>query len=136
MRIGEASARSGVSAKMIRHYEGLGLLPRAPRRDNNYRDYDRSDVAILQFIRRARDLGFSLEEARELVALWRDRSQPSAKVKRLAESHIADLERRIAEMSAMADTLRGLARACRGDHRPECPILADLAGVASRRDAR
>jgi Cu(I)-responsive transcriptional regulator len=131
MNIGEASARSGVSAKMIRHYERIGLAPRAPRRDNNYRDYDGKHVVVLQFIRRARDLGFSLEETGELLALWRDRSRPSAKVKRLAEQHIADLEGRIAEMTAMANTLRRLAKACRGDYRPDCPILADLA--ASRR---
>ncbi|MBL8549399.1 MAG: Cu(I)-responsive transcriptional regulator [Hyphomonadaceae bacterium] len=132
MRIGEAAERSGVSAKMIRHYEGLGLLPRAARRDNNYRDYDERDVAVLQFIRRARDLGFSLDEAGVLLSLWRDRGRSSAKVKRLAEQHIADLDRRIAEMRSMADTLRGLASACRGDQRPECPILADLAGARAK----
>ena len=133
MNIGEASALSGVSAKMIRHYETIGLLPAAARRGNNYRDYDERAVAGLQFIRRARDLGFSLEETGALLELWRDRTRASANVKRLAEEHISDLERRIAEMRAMADTLRDLAKTCRGDQRPDCPILADLAGPPRKR---
>lgn len=137
MNIGEVAVRSGVSAKMIRYYEATKLLPSAQRRANGYRDYDSKDVAMLQFVRRGRDLGFSLEEIRELLTLWRDRRRSSKNVKRLAEAHIGDLRRRIGEMSAMADTLQALARACRGDERPECPILEDLAAAEkTKRQAR
>jgi len=127
MNIGEASERSGVSAKMIRYYEGVGLLPSAARRTNGYRDYGDPEVALLQFVRRTRDLGFSLEEVSTLLALWSDKKRPSREVKRLAEAHIADLERRIREMRAVMKTLRGLAQHCHGDERSDCPILDDLA---------
>lgn len=128
MRIGEAAARSGVSAKMIRHYESIGLLAPAPRRDNSYRDFDARDVHDLTFIRRARDLGFSMEEIARLLALWRDRDRPSREVKEIAQAHVADLEARIARMQEMVATLRHLSKACAGDERPDCPILTGLAG--------
>ena len=127
MNIGEASERSGVSAKMIRYYEGVGLLPSAARRPNNYRDYGDQEVAVLQFVRRTRDLGFSLDEVSTLLALWSNKKRPSREVKRLAEDHVADLERRIREMRAVMKTLRGLAQHCHGDERSDCPILDDLA---------
>ena len=126
MNIGQASAASGVSAKMIRHYEAIGLLRPAARKANLYRDYAGHDVHELRFIGRARKLGFSMEEISALLALWRDKNRPSREVKRVAAAHLADLETRIAEMQSMAGTLRELVRACRGDHRPDCPILGDL----------
>lgn len=132
MNIGEASERSGVSAKMIRYYESIALL-KAARRDNGYRDYDEGDVSVLQFIRRTRDLGFSLEEVAELLKLWRDRRRPSREVKRLATLHIDDLERRIREMRSVVKTLRELANTCHGDERSDCPILDDLAAPRSRK---
>ena len=128
MNIGAAAAESGVTAKMIRHYEAIGLLPPAQRRGNDYRDYGRRDVHELRFIKRARKLGFSIPEIGELLALWRDRARPSREVKRIAEAHIDDLQSRVAEMQAMANTLQELVAACHGDDRPDCPILDDLAG--------
>jgi len=127
VNISEAADRSGVSAKMIRYYEGIGLLVPAARRENGYRDYGDDDVSILQFIRRTRDLGFSLDEVAALLALWRDRKRSSREVKRLAAAHIEDLKRRMKEMRAVLRTLRELAHSCHGDDRSECPILADLA---------
>src|SRR5690242_8865073 len=127
MNIGAAAAEGGVTPKMIRHYEAIGLLRRAPRRDNAYRDYGPRDIHELRFIGRARRLGFSIPEIGELLALWRDRGRPSREVKRIADAHIGNLELRIAEMQAMADTLRDLVAACHGDDRPDCPILDDLA---------
>lgn len=127
MNIGQASRHSGISTKMIRHYEALGLIQPAARTESNYRDFSERDVNDLRFIRRARSLGFSIEEISRLLSLWRDGSRPSREVKALAESHIQALEQRIAEMQAMTDTLRHLARGCAGDDRPDCPILADLA---------
>jgi MerR family transcriptional regulator, copper efflux regulator len=127
MNIGRAAAASGVSAKMIRHYEAIGLLRPAQRRQNDYRDYGERDIHELRFIGRARRLGFSIDEIGALLALWRDRGRPSREVRRIAEAHVSDLEARIAEMKAMAKTLGELVRACHGDDRPECPILDDLA---------
>ena len=127
MNIGEASDRSGVSAKMIRYYEGVGLLPSAARRPNNYRDYGDQEVAVLQFVRRTRDLGFSLDEVSALLALWSNKKRPSRDVKRMAEKHIADLEHRIIEMRTVMKTLRELAKNCHGDERSDCPILDDFA---------
>jgi Cu(I)-responsive transcriptional regulator len=127
VNIGTAAERSGVSAKMIRYYESVDLLKPAARRDNGYRDYADADVAILQFIRRTRDLGFSLEEVSALLALWQNRKRSSREVKRLAEGHIVDLERRIKDMRAVVRTLRALAQHCHGDERSDCPILDDLA---------
>lgn len=127
MRIGEAAAASGVSAKMIRHYEAVGLLPAASRRDSGYRDYGAAEVHALRFIRRARDLGFSLAEIAGLLALWGDRNRASAEVKRLALAHVTALEAKARDLSAMASTLRHLAAHCHGDARPDCPILDELA---------
>src|SRR5580704_3160343 len=127
MNIGAAAASSGVTATMIRHYEAIGLLRPAERRANDYRDYGERDLHELRFIKRARRLGFSIAEIGELLALWRDRGRPSREVKRIAEAHIGDLQSRVAEMQAMANTLRELVATCHGDDRPDCPILDDLA---------
>lgn len=127
MTIGEAAARSGVSAKMIRHYEAIGLIA-AERRANNYRSYTEREVAVLRFIRHARDLAFPLEDVRRLLALWRDRGRSSAEVKRLALEHVQALESKAAALNAMAASLRHLASHCAGDERPDCPILEELAG--------
>ena len=121
---------------MIRYYESVGLLPAAARRANGYRDYDDQDVAVLQFVRRTRDLGFSLDEVSALLALWSDKKRPSREVKRLAERHIDDLEQRISDMRAVMKTLRTLASHCHGDDRSECPILDDLAKPAPPAKAR
>lgn len=126
MNIGEAAKASGVSAKMIRYYESVGLIPAAGRTATGYRVYTATDVQLLRFIRRGRDLGFPVGKIAELLALWQDRSRKSADVKRIAMEQVAGLEARIREMQAMMDTLRHLADACCGDHRPDCPILADL----------
>ena len=128
LNIGQAAAASGVSAKMTRHYESLGLLPKVPRSAAGYRRYDESSVHTLRFIRRARDLGFGLPEIETLLGLWRNRRRASADVKRIAQAHVADLQRRIDEMQAMQRTLKHLAHCCAGDARPDCPILDDLAG--------
>ena len=127
MQIGQAAQASGVSAKMIRHYESIGLIAPADRRDSNYRVYGPDDVHRLRFIRRARNLGFPVERIRDLLKLWSDRDRTSAEVKQVAEAHLAELDRKIADMQAMADTLRGLAATCDGSSRPDCPILHDLA---------
>lgn len=125
--IGEAARQSGVSAKMVRHYESLGLLPTVHRTDAGYRQYGDKEVHTLRFIRRARLLGFSMAEIAELLKLWQNQQRASADVKRIAQAHVADLERRIAEMQAMRQTLQQLAHCCAGDNRPDCPILAELA---------
>lgn len=130
MNIGEAATRSGVSAKMIRYYESIGLITAPARTAAQYRVYTPDDVHTLRFVRRSRDLGFSLEETRELLALWRDKSRASADVKNLAMAHVRELEEKAAELKAMADTLRHLATHCHGDHRPDCPILADFAATS------
>ena len=129
MNIGEAARRSGISAKMIRHYEGLGLLSRVARTDAGYRQYDDATLHQLRFIRRARDLGFDMKEIASLLALWGDRRRASADVKRIALKHVGDLQRRIEEMQAMQRTLEHMASCCHGDGRPECPILDNLASV-------
>ena len=131
MNIGEAARLSGVSAKMIRWYEARGLLPPARRSEAGYRHYTEADLHTLRFVRRARDLGFTVDGIADLLALWRDRSRRSAEVKALATGHVAALRRRIAELEGMVDTLSHLAGTCHGDARPECPILADLAGADS-----
>jgi len=131
--IGEAAARSGVSAKMVRYYESLGLLPHVARSDAGYRQYGESDVHTLRFIRRARDLGFGMAEIGELLKLWKDRRRSSRDVKRIALNHVADLERRLAELAAMKRTLEALADCCHGDARPDCPILDELGDAAPRR---
>jgi MerR family copper efflux transcriptional regulator len=128
MTIGRAAKSSAVSAKMIRHYESIGLLPKAQRTESGYRLYDEADVHTLRFIQRARSLGFPLETIRTLLALWRNRRRSSAQVKDLAQRHVDELERKIAEMQGMVRSLKHLAQHCHGDDRPECPILDDLAG--------
>ena len=128
MNIGEAAKASGVSAKMIRHYQSLGLLPEIPRTEAGYRRLPPPAIHTLRFIRRARDLGFSIEEITTLLSLWRERGRSSRAVKDLALRHIADLEQRIEALSAMRRTLEHLSDACHGNQRPECPILDDLAG--------
>jgi Cu(I)-responsive transcriptional regulator len=128
MQIGEAARLTGVSAKMIRHYEAIGLIPSADRRDSNYRDYGHHDVHRLGFIRRARDLGFSIDEIRDLLRLWADTHRSSADVKALTEAHIAELDQKISLLGEMRATLAALADACDGDHRPDCPIIEGLAG--------
>lgn len=126
MNIGQASQASSVSAKMIRYYEEIGLLPPVARKESGYRIYGEDDIHRLRFIRRARDLGFPVAEIRGLMGLWNDRSRHSADVKRLAQAHIAELHRRIADLRQMADTLQALVDRCAGDDRPDCPILAGL----------
>ena len=130
MQIGEASRATGVSAKMIRHYDSIGLIPAADRRDSNYRDYGADDVHRLGFIRRARDLGFSIAEISGLLRLWGDRRRSSREVKALTESHIAELDAKIALLGEMRSTLAHLVHCCDGDNRPDCPIIDSLAGVA------
>lgn len=127
MNIGQASRASGVSAKMIRYYEATGLIPPADRRTSGYRDYDDDDVHRLRFIRRSRDLGFSVAQIAGLLGLWQDRSRHSADVKQLAQDHITDLQARIRQMQEMAATLQTLVDCCAGDDRPTCPILSGLA---------
>lgn len=128
MNIGEASHQSGVSAKTIRYYEDIGLIRPAARHANNYRDYDETGVQTLQFLKRARSLGFSIEDCRDLLSLYADRNRSSADVKAVAQRRVRDIDRKIAELEAMRATLTRLIRQCRGDMRPECPILDDLAG--------
>ena len=130
LNIGQAATRSGVSAKMVRHYEALGLLGRVPRTDGGYRQYREADVHTLRFIKRARELGFAMTEIAELVSLWRNRRRTSASVHRIAEQHLRELDARIEAMQAMQRTLRDLLAHCHGDERPDCPILDDLAGQA------
>ncbi|HEX8574554.1 MAG TPA: Cu(I)-responsive transcriptional regulator [Allosphingosinicella sp.] len=131
MKIGQASTESGVSERMIRHYEKIGLMPKAARRDSGYRDYDERDVNTLLFIRRARDLGFPIEEIGKLLALWQDRGRASADVKALALARAAELKRKAKELDAMRKSLEHLAANCHGDDRPDCPILGGLEGKAS-----
>ena len=126
MVIGEAARASGVSAKMLRYYESIGLIPAAGRTRSGYRTYDAGDVETLRFIRRARDLGLSVPRIRLLVGLWHDRRRPSREVKRIALAHAAELRAKIAELTAMCATIEELAHACHGDQRPDCPILRDL----------
>ena len=130
MNIGQAADASGVSAKMIRHYEAIGLMAKALRTDSGYRIYDGNDVHTLRFIRRGRALGFSMKEIGQLLGLWRNRRRASGDVRRVAQQHIAELDQKIAELQAMRRTLHQLVQHCHGDRRPECPILDDLAGEA------
>lgn len=128
MNISAASRASGVSAKMVRHYEALGLVPGVRRTASGYRQYDETTVHLLRFIRRARDLGFDTREIAALLALWRNKRRSSAEVKRIALEHVAALEERIAALQSMQRTLGHLADGCHGDARPDCPILDDLSG--------
>lgn len=131
MNIGEVAHASGVSQRMIRHYEKIGLIAKAARRASGYRDYDARDVHTLRFVRRARDLGFPIDEIGKLLALWRDRSRASADVKALATARAAELGRKEQELRAMRRALEQLATACHGDDRPDCPILEDLGGAGT-----
>jgi len=126
LNIGQAASASGVSAKMVRHYEEIGLIPKARRTLAGYRTYTPSDVHTLRFIKQARNLGFSIEQIEKLLALWQDRRRPSRKVKDLAHAHIQELEARIHELQDMKRTLETLVKHCHGDARPDCPILEGL----------
>lgn len=128
MNIGQAAKASGVSAKMIRYYESIGLVPAAARTEAGYRSYGEREVHMLRFIRRARDLGFSADQMTELVALWSDRGRASADVKAIALRHVAELDRKAQELREMSETLKHLAATCHGDGRPDCPIIESLAG--------
>jgi Cu(I)-responsive transcriptional regulator len=133
MNIGEAAAASGVSAKMIRHYESIGLFAAPARSEGGYRVYGEREVHVLRFIRHSRDLGFSLEQIRALLGLWQDRDRPSRQVRELAQAHLAEVQAKIAELQAMQATLQRLVRSCHGDARPDCPILDTLAtGTATK----
>ena len=127
MNIGDAALASGVSAKMIRHYEEIDLIPKASRSDSGYRTYNERDIHLLRFIRQSRLLGFSMKQIAELIGLWLDQSRPSSKVKQLALTHIGELDDKIRELQAMKATLEQLACNCHGDARPDCPILEGLA---------
>ncbi len=126
MNIGEVAKASGVSAKMIRHYEEAGLIPAATRTESNYRVYSTNDVAMLHFIKQARRLGFAMKQIALLLSLWQDRSRSSREVKALAREHVDELNLRIRELTEMRDTLDNLVKHCRGDSRPECPILEGI----------
>lgn len=127
VNIGEAAKASGVSAKMIRHYESVGLFPQALRTDSGYRQYSDKEVSTLRFIRQSRDLGFSIEQIRELLGLWQNRRRPSRQVKALAQAHIEELDQKLQELHAMKATLQHLVHCCHGDDRPDCPIIQKLA---------
>jgi MerR family copper efflux transcriptional regulator len=129
--IGRAAQISGITAKMVRHYESLGLIPKAARTVGDYRVYSANDLHALRFIRRARGLGFSMKEIGGLLGLWRNQRRASEQVKRLALKHVADLDRKIGELQSMRATLANLAKHCHGDARPDCPILDDLGGIPS-----
>lgn len=126
MNIGEAAEKAGVTPKMVRHYEALGLLPKVHRTEAGYRLYGEPEVYTLRFIKRSRNLGFSIPEISELVKLWQDRRRPSSSVKKVATAHLAELDRKIEEMESMRKTLGHLIHSCQGDDRPNCPILEDL----------
>lgn len=127
MNIGNAAARSGVPAKTIRYYEEIGLIPPAGRTQSGYRDYSGTDVETLKFIQRARSLGFSVKDVGDLLALWRDRTRASADVKAIARGHVAEVERKIAELQSIRRTLLDLVERCHGDDHPDCPIIEELA---------
>lgn len=136
MNIGEAAKASGVSAKMIRHYESVGLLPDAPRTGAGYRQYTGNAVGTLRFIRQSRDLGFSLEQIRELLGLWRNRKRASRQVRALAQAHIEELDAKLKELQAMRATLAHLVSCCQGDDRPDCPIIESLESPPAPRATR
>lgn len=129
MNIGSVAKRAGVTAKTIRYYESIGLIPTASRADNGYRDYGSTDVEMLRFIKRARSLGFSVDDVGSLLNLWRDKTRASADVKAVAIKHIEEVEGRIRELESIRDTLKHLTQCCHGDDRPDCPILEGLAGL-------
>lgn len=128
MNIGAAAKMSGVNAKLIRHYESIGIIPKASRTESGYRTYSDVDVNILSFVKRARGLGFSMKEIKKLVGLWRNKSRASSDVKGLANKHIQEMEQKIEELQSMVKTLKHLAKNCQGNDRPDCPIIENLAG--------
>lgn len=128
MNVGQAAEKSGLPAKTIRYYEEIGLIYPA-RAQNGYRDYSHDDIHRLSFLRRARGLGFSIEDCRQLMALYRDRNRASQDVRAIALSHMDEIEQKISELKSMRETLQKLVSACHGDDRPECPILDDIAGA-------
>ena len=132
MKIGEVAERAGVSAKTIRYYESVGLIPEAERAGNGYREYHERDVRTLRFIQRARSLGFSVEDVGELLPLWADRSRASADVRAIALRHVDEVERKIAELESVRDALLDLVHRCHGDDRPDCPIIDSLAAGTER----
>jgi MerR family copper efflux transcriptional regulator len=132
MNIGQAADASGVTAKMIRYYESIGLIAEAGRTDSGYRQYTDTEVQTLRFIKRSRDLGFSLARIKTLLALWEDRGRKSSDVKKLARQYIAELDQDIGKLQSIRDQLQHMANSCHGDHRPECPIIDDLAKTAPR----
>lgn len=136
MNIGQAAATTGVTAKMIRHYESIGLLPAAGRTESGYRQYGERDLHVLRFIRHARDLGFSLEQIRELLGLWQNRLRSSRQVKALAEAHIAEIDQKLAELQGIRATLAHLVHCCHGDDRPDCPIIDTLQAAHPPRASR
>jgi len=136
MNIGQAAKASGISAKMIRHYETIGLIEAADRTSSGYRVYTQNDVETLRFIRSSRDLGFQVEQIKELLALWRDRNRASSDVKKVALQHVEDLEAKMKQLQNMADTLRHLAHNCHGDNRPDCPIIHELASHSAPKSVR
>jgi len=136
VKIGEAARTSGISERMIRHYEKIGLVAAVPRRDSGYRDYSPLDVHTLRFIARARDLGFSVDEIRQLVALWNDHGRASSDVKSLALARAAELRAKESQLREMRSALEHLAASCHGDGRPDCPILGGLEGIAARREEK
>ncbi|MEQ8320860.1 MAG: Cu(I)-responsive transcriptional regulator [Rhodospirillales bacterium] len=127
MNVREAAERSGLPSKTIRYYDDIGLVV-PDRRNNGYRDYDNQSVQKLAFLKRARQLGFSIDDCRQLLSLYEDKDRASADVKALAETHLAEIDKRLAELEHLRGTLKHLIHACRGDDRPDCPILADLSG--------
>ena len=129
MNIGEAAKASGVSAKMIRHYESVGLFPEASRTESGYRQYAEREVGTLRFVRHSRDLGFSIEQIRELLGLWQNRKRPSRQVKALAQAHLRELDAKLGELHAMKGALEHLVSCCAGDERPDCPIIEGLADI-------
>lgn len=129
MNIGEAAKASGVTAKMIRYYESVDLIKKSARTESGYRQYTDSEVQTLRFIKRARDLGFSLERIKTLLGLWEDRTRKSAEVKKLARQYIEELDQDIHKLQSIRDQLQHLSDSCRGDHRPDCPIINDLAAA-------
>ena len=126
MNIGQAAKISGVNAKLIRHYESIGIIPKASRSDAGYRTYSEADVHILSFVKSARNLGFSMKEIKKLVSLWRNKSRASSDVKELASRHVQEMEEKILNLQEMVKTLKHLAKNCHGDHRPDCPILGGI----------
>jgi Cu(I)-responsive transcriptional regulator len=131
LNIGQAAAASGVSTKMIRHYEEVGLLPAARRTDSGYRQYGDADIQTLRFVRHSRDLGFSIEQIRELLGLWQNRKRSSRQVRALAQAHIEELDAKLRELQAMKASLEHLVHCCHGDERPDCPIIETLADAGA-----